>query len=270
MAVSVAIREIFSVKEWRDLENQVRCHSRSLKMMPPFDRPYATFYWSAMVNTALPCTIFELFDAEYYRDLEIWVRGHSRSLKLVPFDSLGTVSYLPSIVTMAISVDICEIFSVKEWCDLENSVMVCSRSLQMAPFDRSHTSSYSPSIVTKTISSIICEIQRVIGWKSRNFYTPPRFSAPIGTDHVGSSWRCLMLVKLEWLGYHMVKKLWQYVKSFSSDTGMSRTDRRTDRQIDRIATSISRVSVLTCDKNVIKLTNRKEANNWKNFLFWLR
>ena len=37
-----------------------------------------------------------------------------------------------------------------------------------------------------------------------------------------------MLVKLEWLGYRMVKKLWQYVKPFSSDTGTLRTDRRTD------------------------------------------
>ena len=37
-----------SVKE-RDLENQVRGRSRSLKMAP-FDRPYATFYWSAIVN----------------------------------------------------------------------------------------------------------------------------------------------------------------------------------------------------------------------------
>ena len=49
MAVSVAVSEIFSVKEWRDLENQVRGRSRSLKMAP-FDRPYATFYWSAIVN----------------------------------------------------------------------------------------------------------------------------------------------------------------------------------------------------------------------------
>jgi len=48
MAVSVAVCEIFSVKEWRDLENQVRGRSRSLKIAP-FDRPYATFYWSAIV-----------------------------------------------------------------------------------------------------------------------------------------------------------------------------------------------------------------------------
>ena len=38
----------------------------------------------------------------------------SSSLKLVPFESLGAVSYSPSIVTMAVSVAICEIFSVKE------------------------------------------------------------------------------------------------------------------------------------------------------------
>ena len=74
------------------------------------------------------------------RNLEIGVRGHRRSLKLVPFESMGTVSYLPSIVTMAVSVAVCEIFSVKEWCNLENGVRVCSRSLEMAPFDRSYTS----------------------------------------------------------------------------------------------------------------------------------
>ena len=63
MAVSLAISEIFSVKEWRDLKNQVRGRSRSFKMAP-FDRSYATFYWSAIVNIVLSCAIFELFDVE--------------------------------------------------------------------------------------------------------------------------------------------------------------------------------------------------------------
>ena len=63
MAISVAVYELFSIKEWRDLENQVRGRSRSSKMAP-FDRTHATFYWSAIVNIALSCTIFELFDVE--------------------------------------------------------------------------------------------------------------------------------------------------------------------------------------------------------------
>jgi len=60
---SVAVCEIFSVKQWRYLENQVRGRLRSLKMAP-FDRPYATFYWPAIVNVALYCTMFELFVVE--------------------------------------------------------------------------------------------------------------------------------------------------------------------------------------------------------------
>jgi len=63
VAVFVAVCELFSVKEWRDLENQVRGCSRSLKMAP-FDRPYATFYWSAIVHITLSCTIFDFFDVE--------------------------------------------------------------------------------------------------------------------------------------------------------------------------------------------------------------
>jgi len=59
----VQVNAIFNVKYLRDLENWVRGRSRSLKMAP-FDRPYATFYWSAIVTIALSCTILAFFDVE--------------------------------------------------------------------------------------------------------------------------------------------------------------------------------------------------------------
>jgi len=62
MAISF-VYGIFSVKEWRDLENWVRGCSKSVKLAP-FDRPRTTFYWSAIVNVAVSCTVFELFDVE--------------------------------------------------------------------------------------------------------------------------------------------------------------------------------------------------------------
>ena len=56
MVVSLDVCEIYSVKEWRDLENWVRNCSRSLKMAS-FDRPYTTFYWYDIVNIALSCNV---------------------------------------------------------------------------------------------------------------------------------------------------------------------------------------------------------------------
>jgi len=111
---------------------------------------------------------------------------------------------------MAPSLAISEIFSLKEWHDLEIWVWGSSRS----------------------------------------FYTPPVFSAPTGDDHVGISWRCLMLVKLEWLGYRIVKKTDYLLSRFHLIPECNgQTDRRTDGRTDRFAISISRVSMLTRDKN---------------------
>ena len=88
----------------------------------------------------------------------MWLRGHSRSLKLVPFKSLGAVSYSPSIVTMAVSAAISQIFSVKEWPDLEMWVWGCSRSLKMARFDRPCMTFYYSTIVTIALSCTVCEL----------------------------------------------------------------------------------------------------------------
>ena len=112
-----------------------------------------TFYWPEIVNIALYCTIFELFDVEY-RDLEIWVRVHSRPFKLVPFESLGAVSYLPSTVTMAVSLTVYENSASKYSVTLKTG-LGCSRSLKMAQFDRPYTTFYWSGIVNIALSSTV-------------------------------------------------------------------------------------------------------------------
>ena len=57
MAVSVAVCEIFSVKEWCDLENKVRVRSRSLKMAP-FDRSHTSSYSPFIVTMAIFCIVY--------------------------------------------------------------------------------------------------------------------------------------------------------------------------------------------------------------------
>ena len=59
VAVSVAICEIFSVKEWCDLENRVRVRSRSLEMAL-FDRSHTSSYSPSIVTMAISCIVCEI------------------------------------------------------------------------------------------------------------------------------------------------------------------------------------------------------------------
>jgi len=56
MAVYVAICDMFSVKEWCDLENRVRVRSRSLEMAS-FDRSHTSSYSLFIVTMAISCMI---------------------------------------------------------------------------------------------------------------------------------------------------------------------------------------------------------------------
>jgi len=87
------IFEIFDFKnKYSDLQNWIRGPSMSLEMSP-FDRTHTTSYWRSTVTMALSRVVSEIFNVEKCRDLKVRVRGHSRSSKVVPFDTLGMVSY---------------------------------------------------------------------------------------------------------------------------------------------------------------------------------
>jgi len=85
MAVSVAVYEIFSVKEWCDLENRVRVRSRLLEMAP-FDGSHTSSYSPSIVTMAVSAAILEILSVKEWPDLAIWVWVFSRSLKMARFD----------------------------------------------------------------------------------------------------------------------------------------------------------------------------------------
>ena len=59
MVVSVAVCEIFSVKERCDLENGVRVLARSLEMAP-FDRSHTSSYSPSIVTMVIFCIVCEI------------------------------------------------------------------------------------------------------------------------------------------------------------------------------------------------------------------
>jgi len=67
MAVSVAVCEIFSVKEWCDYENRVRVCSRS------FDRSHTSSYSPSVVTMELSCIVCEIYSDLLVEYREIFI-----------------------------------------------------------------------------------------------------------------------------------------------------------------------------------------------------
>jgi len=152
---SRTVSEIFSIKRWRDLETW----GRWFKVIENGVVRYIIYDFLLVGHCKHRYVVpFSSYVSLNNRDLEIWVIYHSRSLKLVPFESLGAVSYSPSIVTISVYLTVYEIFSVKEHRDLENWVRCCSRSLKMTPFDRPHMTFYWSAIVNIALSCIVFQL----------------------------------------------------------------------------------------------------------------
>jgi len=84
--------ELFDAEYYCDLEMWVRCHSRSLKVVP-FESLDTVSYSPSIVIMAVSLAISEIFSVRQWPDLEIWVWGRSRSLKMARFDRPDVTFY---------------------------------------------------------------------------------------------------------------------------------------------------------------------------------
>jgi len=118
------------------------------------------------------------------------------------------------------------------------------------------------------LSCIVCDIQWVTGQKSHYFIPHPVFRASAGGDPVGILRICLILIKLEWLGYHVVKKLWRYVKPFQHNTGVWWTDGWMDGETEflyQYCASALLFWLLTW-QNYFNHMSRKIQSGWELFI----
>jgi len=88
--------------------------------------------------------------------------------------------------------------------------------------------------LSSTISEIAIYRWRVLIENCDIFIPHLCLVAPQGVIPLRNFAKILIYTKLEWMGYRVAKKVWQYVQPFWYNTSVWRTDRQTDRQIELV------------------------------------
>jgi len=132
--------------------------------MAPVNRPYTTFYWSAIVSITLSCIVSEITkilvenrDFSYPIAFPAPVRGSPSEYCHTVWCAISRVAWLTKGVNR---LRICITVSIEYRCDLENWVRGCSRSLKLAPLDRPYTTFYSYTYNGQSTESCIWSIER--------------------------------------------------------------------------------------------------------------
>ena len=126
--------------------------------------------------------------SKYNRDLEITVKGQSRSSNVVPFDTLGMISYQCSIVTLSVGRTFFEIFNFKYAVTLKTGLwsVIENVTIRQSAYDFLLTfrSNHGPIWYLHNLPGrkILCDNLRIDGdfcRKSQNFPTTLYFVPPL-------------------------------------------------------------------------------------------
>ena len=128
----------------------------------------------------------------------------------------------------------CEILNIKNNKTLKWS----SKFTQMSQFHTAHMTSYYSSTVTMALSCIVSGLPHK-GRKSQNLLYPTCIQCLRGGDPIGISQRCSVSGKLEWWGYHILKKV-PYDDTLSRSNTVPQRDKRTDGRTEFLYINIAR------------------------------
>jgi len=264
IGVSFAVYKIFSLKQWRDLENWVKGFSKSLQMAP-FDRPYTTFYWLAIYSSIL-------YRFRVWRWIVSWPWNlGSVCLLAVPWVQLSVSAdngwphnalQRYWLMPMSCHFRYCKALLVTSLTHVSGAIA----SVQTFTFTLGSLKIIGNATIRKLgygfispciVPCIISERKRDIGQKSQFFHTP-FIQGPFGgsqSENCHNVWH----KKTTMVGLPEGKKVWGYVQRCRHNTGVWRADGQTDWQTDWQTDNGT-----SCD-SIVRAMHTRQAVKMKNY-----